>query len=64
MSLFLVTFVVMGLAVFGMAVGVLAGRSPIKGSCGGLNTIPGIECACSEPCEKRKQLLKLAHTEK
>jgi hypothetical protein len=64
MSLFIVTFIVMGLAVFGMAVGVIAGRNPIKGSCGGLNTIPGIECACSEPCEKRKQTLALGRAEK
>lgn len=64
MSLFIVTFIIMGLAVFGMAVGVIAGRSPIKGSCGGLNTIPGVECACSNPCEKKKQILALEGAEK
>ena len=35
-TLFL-SFVVVALAVTAMAIGVMAGRSPIKGSCGGLN---------------------------
>lgn len=64
MTIFIITFIIMALAVVGMAVGVLAGRKPIKGSCGGLNTIPGIECACSTPCEKRKQILELTRAEK
>lgn len=58
MSLFLVTFFIMTLAVLGMAIGVLVGRNPIRGSCGGLNAIPGIECACSAPCEKKKQTMQ------
>lgn len=57
MSLFLMTFLIMILAFLGLALGVLLGRSPIKGSCGGLNQIAGIECACAEPCEARKRLL-------
>ena len=43
-----------------MAVGVIFGRGTIKGSCGGINNIDGIDSACefcSEPCEKRKQVL-------
>ena len=59
MSIFLITFIIMALAVLGMAVGVLWGRSPIKGSCGGLNTINGIECACSQPCEKKRRAMQL-----
>jgi hypothetical protein len=36
------------LAFGGLAVGVMAGRPPIKGSCGGLDCIRGIECgACT-----------------
>ncbi|REH37858.1 hypothetical protein DFR26_1642 [Paraperlucidibaca baekdonensis] len=39
LSLFLVSFVVIALVVVGMAVGVMNGREPIKGSCGGLNRL-------------------------
>lgn len=31
------SFTVIGLVIAAMAVGVMAGREPIKGSCGGLN---------------------------
>ena len=31
------SFAVIGLVIFGMSIGVIAGREPIKGSCGGLN---------------------------
>jgi hypothetical protein len=60
MEILLITFIVMTLAVLGMAVGVLLGRSPIKGTCGGLNNIPGISCECADPCEKRKKAIELA----
>ena len=36
MTIFLVTFLVMVIAILAMAVGVLLGRRPIGGSCGGL----------------------------
>lgn len=39
LSLFIVSFVVIMLVVVGMAVGVMNGREPIKGSCGGLNRL-------------------------
>ena len=46
------SFVVILLAVAGMAVGVMAGRQPIKGSCGGLN---GGRCElCSGRCRKNR----------
>ncbi len=54
---FLVVFVVMALVVLGLAVGVLAGRKPIAGSCGGIASL-GIEKECSicggvrEKCEE------------
>ena len=57
MALFLVTFFIMALAVMGMAVGVMFGRTPIAGSCGGLNAVNGSgECrSCSRPCKSREQ---------
>ena len=45
MSMFLITFLVFGLVVAGMAVGVIMGRGPIKGSCGGMGAL-GIDTAC------------------
>lgn len=61
MTIFFITFIVMGIALIGMAVGVIAGRPAIKGSCGGLNNV-GIDsnCACSrqerEECKNKKPL--------
>ncbi|OQW37598.1 MAG: hypothetical protein A4E19_13035 [Nitrospira sp. SG-bin1] len=54
MTLFLVTFLVMVIAILAMAVGVLVGRRPIGGSCGGLERI-GLECdaGCDKPCPER-----------
>ena len=45
MSMFLISALVIGLVMAGMAVGVIMGRSPIKGSCGGLGAV-GIDSAC------------------
>lgn len=45
MSMFLATFVIMVLAVLGMAIGVMTGRRELKGSCGGLNN--GGDCICA-----------------
>lgn len=39
LTTFLVSLVVILLAIVLMAVGVMAGREPIKGSCGGLNKL-------------------------
>ena len=57
MEIYLAAFIVLVLAVVGMAVGVLLSDRRLKGSCGGLNNIEGIEqsCGCEQPCEKRKQ---------
>lgn len=45
MTVFVISFLVMGLVIAGMAIGVLAGRPPIKGSCGGMGAL-GIDTAC------------------
>ncbi len=45
MTLFLLSLLVVGLVVAGMAVGVIAGRDPIKGSCGGMGAL-GIDTSC------------------
>ncbi|MAT93956.1 MAG: hypothetical protein CME59_15300 [Halioglobus sp.] len=45
MTLFFLTLLVVGLVVAAMAVGVIAGREPIKGSCGGMGAL-GIDTAC------------------
>lgn len=42
---FLISFVVLLTVVAGMAIGVLNGREPISGSCGGLNNL-GVDGAC------------------
>ncbi|HSS63781.1 MAG TPA: hypothetical protein VLS27_05055 [Gammaproteobacteria bacterium] len=51
MSTMIASFVTLLLAVAAMAVGVLFGRAPIRGSCGGVG---GGGCAaCSGRCERR-----------
>ena len=58
--LWLVTFSVMLLCVAGMAVGVMAGRKPIAGSCGGIGAA-GVDASCTlcggnpNKCEESKQ---------
>lgn len=49
----LLSFLVVAMAVAAMAVGVMAGRAPIKGSCGGIN---GRGCElCSGTCKRRTE---------
>ncbi len=43
MQLILITFLVIAVVVLIMSVGVLAGRKPVQGSCGGLNNIDGMQ---------------------
>ncbi len=49
MTIFIITFFVLILAVAAMAVGIIAGRPAIKGSCGGLNQV-GLGGSCSGAC--------------
>lgn len=44
METIILAFLILLLAIAGLAIGVLAGRAPIKGSCGGLACIKGIDC--------------------
>ena len=55
MLTFIVVFLVMAITILIMAVGVIFGREPIKGSCGGLNNV-GVEraCGCKDVCEKQE----------
>lgn len=45
MSLFLISAIFIGIVMAAMAVGVLMGREPIKGSCGGMGAL-GIDTSC------------------
>ncbi len=52
MMIFGMVFILMVLVILGMAIGVLAGRKSLQGSCGGLNTFKGLDCmVCPTPCE-------------
>jgi hypothetical protein len=56
MKLFVMSFLLITLAVLGMAVGVLCGRRALQGSCGGLNSLEGLEAvceSCASPCAVR-----------
>jgi len=60
MQTMMLSFVVLILIVVGMAVGVLMGRKPIAGSCGGMAAL-GMDVACDvckgdpEVCETEQQ---------
>ena len=52
MSVFLLTFLVVAAVVLALAVGVIFGRKPIAGSCGGALSGES-ECGCRKPCATR-----------
>jgi hypothetical protein len=65
---YLLTFVIMALVVAGMAVGVMAGRGPLKGSCGGLAAVGiGGECEiCGgdpQRCDEEQERTRLQASE-
>lgn len=45
MMTFVLSFLLIALAIAGLAVGVMFGRKPLKGSCGGLNQM-GMDGGC------------------
>ncbi len=45
MAGFVIGFAIVLLSVGGLALGVIFGREPLRGSCGGLSCIPGTDCA-------------------
>ena len=47
MEVFVISFIIIGLAFLGMAAGVLLGRSGIKGSCGGLRATERLDTECT-----------------
>lgn len=57
MQVYFIAFIIIALAILGLAIGVVLSDRRLKGSCGGLNTIQGLEgsCGCEKPCEKRLQ---------
>ncbi|MFZ0256875.1 MAG: hypothetical protein WAN46_14810 [Gammaproteobacteria bacterium] len=58
MMTILVSFIVMLFIFAGMAVGVLCGRPSIRGTCGGLNGVKGMNdscLACAGVCKREKQ---------
>ena len=62
MDTFFATLLVFALAFAGLALGVLLGREPLRGSCGGLRKL-GLprDCSCEAPCpRKRRELARLA----
>ncbi|MDO5090926.1 MAG: (Na+)-NQR maturation NqrM [Cardiobacteriaceae bacterium] len=56
MGTFIAVFVVLMLVVIGMGIGVIFGRAPLKGSCGGLGNV-GVEraCGCTDVCANEVQ---------
>ncbi|MDR1227723.1 MAG: (Na+)-NQR maturation NqrM [Azoarcus sp.] len=52
MNTFIVTLLVILAVVAIMAIGVIFGRRPITGSCGGLALL-GLECDCENPCPRK-----------
>ena len=64
MNTFLITLAVVGIVIAAMAIGVMFGRKPIAGSCGGLGTL-GQDCefGCKKPCTKRQARMRAASAE-
>ncbi|MEH6503095.1 MAG: (Na+)-NQR maturation NqrM [Cycloclasticus sp.] len=60
MNIFFITFAFFLLFVAAMAVGVIFSNRKIKGSCGGLNNVDGLEGDCllcsNKKCEKKKAI--------
>jgi len=53
METIILAFFIILLAIGGMALGVMVGCAPIKGSCGGLACIKGLDCGTCKSGRKR-----------
>ena len=55
MVIFLIAFSSMLAVVLGMSIGLIISKKRLKGSCGGIDSIPGLksDCSCGSPCDKR-----------
>ncbi len=53
MTVFLLSFLVMALAILGMGLGVLLGRPPLTGGCGSTGEAGGEKCRA---CPERRRL--------
>ena len=64
MSTFLITLIVVAIVIAAMAIGVMFGRKPIAGSCGGIGSL-GLDCefGCKKPCSKRQARMLAAQAE-
>ena len=56
LTVFLATFGIFVLVIFGMSLGYIVKRKSLQGSCGGISSL-GMEkvCNCPEPCDARKK---------
>lgn len=51
MEIFLASLLVLSLAVFAMSLGVILGRPPLRGTCGGIGQQTGMSCVhCTSGC--------------
>lgn len=53
MATFILTLGIIAIAFIALSLGVIVGRTPIKGSCGGLACVPGADCAACPNKNKR-----------
>ena len=59
LTVFIATFAIFLLVIFGMSLGFIVKRKSIQGSCGGIAAL-GMEkvCNCPEPCDARKKRIE------
>lgn len=53
METIILAFFLILLAIGGLALGVMVGRAPLKGSCGGLACVKGLDCGTCKSGRKR-----------
>ena len=59
MAEYLFAFLAFVVAVLALSLGTLFGRETVRGSCGGLSAVPGVESdcggVCRRPCPRRRK---------